>query len=44
MEYEDFYISFQIRIKDSGMGISHENISKLFINFGKSADTLGQNK
>jgi signal transduction histidine kinase len=29
------YIDFEIRIKDSGMGISEENIGKLFLNFSR---------
>ena len=33
-----------MRIKDSGMGISRENINKLFLNFGKLADSSGCNK
>ena len=33
-----------MRIKDSGMGISKENINKLFLNFGKLADPSGCNK
>jgi signal transduction histidine kinase len=33
-----------MRIKDSGMGISPENINKLFLNFGKLADPSGCNK
>jgi signal transduction histidine kinase len=33
-----------MRIKDSGMGISKENINKLFLNFGKLADPAGCNK
>jgi hypothetical protein len=33
-----------MKIKDSGMGISSENINKLFLNFGKLADPSGCNK
>ena len=33
-----------MRIKDSGLGISKENINKLFLNFGKLADPSGCNK
>lgn len=29
------YINFEIRIKDSGCGISKENLGKLFLNFGR---------
>ncbi len=32
------YIKFEIRIIDSGYGISKENIPKLFMNFGKLAE------
>ena len=39
----DFYISFEIVVKDSGIGISKENIGKLFHNFSKLADTRGLN-
>ena len=42
--YEEYYISFQMRIRDTGMGISRENIGKLFLNFGKLADPSGCNK
>ena len=41
---QEYYISFQMRISDSGMGISQENINKLFLNFGKLADPSGCNK
>lgn len=30
-------------VKDKGIGISKENIGKLFLNFGKLADTKGLN-
>ena len=30
-----WYIDFDIRIKDSGVGISKENLAKLFMNFSK---------
>jgi hypothetical protein len=30
-----------MRITDSGMGISRENLNKLFLNFGKLADPSG---
>ena len=39
-----YYISFQIRIKDSGKGILEENFHKLFHNFGMLADEEGHNK
>jgi len=32
------YINFEIRIKDSGCGISKENLSKLFLNFSRLED------
>lgn len=28
------YLDFEIRIIDSGVGISQDNLSKLFLNFG----------
>ena len=41
---EKYYVSFEIRIQDSGRGISKENIGKLFLNFSKLADEEGLNK
>jgi signal transduction histidine kinase len=32
------YIKFEIRIKDSGVGIAKENLSKLFLNFSRLED------
>ena len=32
------YITFEIRIKDSGVGIAKENLSKLFLNFSRLED------
>ena len=32
------YINFEIRIKDSGVGIAKENLSKLFLNFSRLED------
>jgi signal transduction histidine kinase len=40
---EYYYVSFQIRIKDSGRGIEKENLNKLFLNFSKLADEEGLN-
>ena len=40
----DKYIKFEIRIKDSGVGISKENLSKLFMNFGKLEEHAAGNK
>jgi signal transduction histidine kinase len=40
---QDYYISFEIVVKDQGIGISKENIGKLFLNFSKLADTKGLN-
>lgn len=37
------YINFKIKIKDSGPGISDENIGKLFVNFSKLEDHQGVN-
>ena len=41
---EEYYVSFQIIVKDSGAGIEKENLGKLFHNFSKLADTKGQNR
>ncbi len=41
--YEIYNFSFEIGIKDSGVGIEQHNICKLFHNFSKLADTLGLN-
>ena len=38
------FISFQIRVTDSGPGIKEEDISKLFINFSKLVDHDKLNK
>jgi hypothetical protein len=38
---EEYYVSFQIIVKDSGAGIEKENLGKLFHNFSKLADTKG---
>lgn len=38
---QDYYISFEIIVKDTGIGISKENIGKIFHNFSKLADTNG---
>lgn len=38
------YIDFEIRITDSGCGISEENISKLFMNFGKLHEHAAMNE
>ncbi len=38
------YIKFEIRIEDSGYGISKENIPKLFMNFGKLEEHAAGNK
>ena len=35
METIEKYISFQIKIIDTGMGISKEGLEKLFMDFGK---------
>lgn len=31
----DQYVKYSLKIQDSGVGISEENIDKLFLNFGK---------
>ena len=38
------YNSFEIRITDSGPGLSKEDIGKLFINFSRLAEHSKQNK
>lgn len=38
------YIKFEIRIVDSGQGISPENLSKLFMNFSKLEEHAAENK
>mmetsp|Transcript_26595 Transcript_26595/g.25677 ORF Transcript_26595/g.25677 Transcript_26595/m.25677 type:complete len:171 (+) Transcript_26595:207-719(+) len=37
------FIDFEIKIRDSGCGISEENISKLFMNFGKLEEHSSMN-
>lgn len=41
---DEKYIKFELRIEDSGYGISPENIPKLFMNFGKLEEHAGGNK
>ncbi|TNV87810.1 hypothetical protein FGO68_gene11703 [Halteria grandinella] len=38
------YLKFQLRIADTGQGISPENLSKLFMNFGKLEEHAAGNK
>jgi len=38
------YIKYEIRITDSGYGISKENLPKLFMNFGKLEEHAAGNK
>lgn len=38
------YIKFEIRIVDTGHGISKENMAKLFMNFGKLEEHADKNK
>lgn len=38
------YIKFEIRVKDSGVGISPENLDKLFMNFSKLEEHADGNK
>jgi signal transduction histidine kinase len=38
------YVKFEIRIIDSGVGISKENLSKLFMNFSKLEEHAAGNK
>ena len=44
VKFDKYYVSFEIRIKDSGRGIAKENQDKLFLNFSKLADEEGLNK
>ena len=39
----EYYSKIQIDIEDNGIGISQENINKLFIDFGKLNDVEGMN-
>jgi signal transduction histidine kinase len=41
---DEKFIKFELRIEDSGYGISPENIPKLFMNFGKLEEHAGGNK
>jgi K+-sensing histidine kinase KdpD len=41
---QEKYIKFEIRIQDSGLGISPENLSKLFMNFSKLDEHAEGNK
>ena len=34
-DYNKQYVRFSLEVEDSGLGISPENIKKLFIDFGK---------
>lgn len=38
------YIDFEIRIQDSGIGISKENLPKLFMNFSKLEEHSSMNE
>ncbi len=38
------YITYEIRIKDSGVGIAKENLSKLFLNFSRLEDHQKSNE
>jgi signal transduction histidine kinase len=38
------YIKFELRVEDSGYGISPENLPKLFMNFGKLEEHASGNK
>jgi signal transduction histidine kinase len=39
----EYYSKIKIDIEDNGIGISQENINKLFIDFGKLNDDEGMN-
>ncbi len=41
---KNYYIDFELRIKDTGVGISPENIEKLFMNFAKLEEHNDMNK
>jgi len=43
-EQVEQYIKFEIRIQDSGVGISKDNLSKLFMNFSKLEEHADCNK
>ena len=36
----DYYISYEIEIKDSGIGILKENLNKIFYDFSKLANSI----
>jgi len=41
---EERYLNLQIKIIDTGIGISEEGIEKLFVNFGKLQENQNRNK
>lgn len=43
-EEKENYISFEIKIIDTGVGISAENLPKLFMNFSKLEEHAAGNK
>ena len=40
----EYYISYELKIIDTGIGISDEGLSKLFIDFGKLDENASRNK
>ena len=44
LQNSEKYIKFELRVEDSGYGISPENIPKLFMNFGKLEEHASGNK
>jgi signal transduction histidine kinase len=44
LRLDKYFVSFEIRIKDSGRGIAKENQDGIFLNFSKLADEEGTNK
>ena len=43
-QFIDNFITFNLRIEDSGVGISPENVNNLFLNFGKLEEHESMNR